>query len=66
VLVGSHASGDAVHDDSDFMFFHRLCLTQRPQRTPRIFGLGSTQQPPRAPRFVGGCVVLKGAKGALF
>ena len=22
VLVGSHASSDAVHDDSDFMFFH--------------------------------------------
>ena len=22
VLVGAHASGDAVHDDSDFMFFH--------------------------------------------
>ena len=22
VLVGAHASGDAVHDDADFMFFH--------------------------------------------
>ena len=22
VLIGSHASGDAVHNDSQFMFFH--------------------------------------------
>jgi hypothetical protein len=25
VLVGAHASGDAVHDDADSACFHRVC-----------------------------------------